>query len=93
MYIGYFTPLITVGSSLFAIGAGLVFSLDVHTSSAKYLGYQLILGIGQGLAIQVPIIVCQAFSEPVDVPAVTAIVLCRFLLFPMYLNSLTRPNS
>lgn len=80
MYIGYFTPLISIGSSLFAIGAGLIYSLDIDSSSASYLGYQAILGIGQGLAIQVPVIVCQAFSEAADIPAVTAIVLCE--LFP-----------
>ena len=77
MYIGYFTPLVSIGSSLFAIGAGLVYSLDISSSSAKYLGYQAILGIGQGLAIQVPVIFCQAFSEAADIPAVTAMVLCK----------------
>ena len=80
MYIGYFTPLISIGSSLFAIGAGLIYSLHISSSTASYLGYQAILGIGQGLAIQVPVIVCQAFSEAADIPAVTAIILCK--LFP-----------
>ena len=80
MYCGYFTPLIALGSSLFAIGAGLIYSLDIDSSPAKYLGYQLILGVGQGLAIQVPVIVCQAFTEPADIPAVTAMVLCKSLL-------------
>lgn len=77
MVIGYFTPFLSFGSILFAIGAGLVYSLDIGSSAAKYLGYQAILGIGQGLAIQVPVIVCQAFSEPADIPAVTAMVLCK----------------
>ena len=77
MYIGYFTPLISIGSSLFAIGAGLIYSLDFSSSTAKYLGYQAILGIGQGLAIQLPVIVCQAFSDAADIPAVTAMVLCK----------------
>lgn len=78
MIVGYFTPFLSFGSILFAIGAGLVYSLNIGSSSAKYLGYQAILGIGQGLAIQVPVIVCQAFSEPADIPAVTATVLCEY---------------
>ena len=77
MRLKYFTPFLFFGSSLFAIGAGLVYSLDIGSSSGKYLGYQAILGVGQGLAIQVPVITCQAFSEAVDIPTVTATVLCE----------------
>ena len=77
MRVGYFTPFLFLGSSLFAIGAGLVYSLNIYSPSAKYLGYQAILGVGQGLAIQVPVITCQAFSRAADIPAVTAMVLCE----------------
>jgi hypothetical protein len=80
MVIGYFTPLLAIGSGIFAIGAGLIYTLEIGSSVAKYIGYQAILGIGQGLAIQVPVIVCQAFSEPSDIPAVTAMVLCKLSL-------------
>ncbi|MCJ1439371.1 hypothetical protein MMC27_008763 [Xylographa pallens] len=73
--IGYFTPLVFIGSTLFSIGAGLIYSLDINSPSPQYIGYQAILGIGQGLAIQVPVIVCQAFSKPSDIPSVTATVL------------------
>lgn len=78
MYVGYITPLIAIRSSLFAIGGGLIHSLNTESSAGKYLGYQLILSSGQRLAIQVPVIVCQAFSEPADIPAVAATLLCEF---------------
>ncbi|RDL42232.1 uncharacterized protein BP5553_02211 [Venustampulla echinocandica] len=75
VWIGYFTPLLVVGSGLFAVGSGLIYTLGIGSGSAKYICYQAILGIGQGLAIQVPVIICQAFSEASDIPAVTAMVL------------------
>lgn len=78
---GYFTAFLAFGSAIFTVGAGLIYTLDIGSSSSKYLGYQVILGLGQGLAIQIPVITGQAFSEPTDVAAVTAIVLCEFLLY------------
>ncbi|RFU34012.1 hypothetical protein B7463_g2269, partial [Scytalidium lignicola] len=72
---GYFTPFLLLGSGLFTIGSGLTYTLGIGSSAAQYIGYQVILGIGQGLCIQVPVIVCQAFSHPADIPTVTAIVL------------------
>lgn len=46
--IGYFTPLLFLDSALFSIGAGLVYSLNINSPSPQYIGYQAILGIGQG---------------------------------------------
>lgn len=75
--VGYFQPFLTIGSIFTTIGAGLLYTLDITFPTAHYIGYQLIVGIGVGLAIQVPIIASQAFSSPVDIPCVTAIVLCK----------------
>ena len=77
-WIGYYTPLLAVGSSLFTIGSGLAYTLETTTPQAKFIGYQILLGVGQGLVIQLPVVVCQAFSEPQDIPAVTALNLCEF---------------
>ncbi|KAJ6028407.1 hypothetical protein N7540_003983 [Penicillium herquei] len=73
--VGYFTLFLALGSAIFFIGSGLIYTLQVGTSSAKYLGYQVLLGLGQGLAIQIPVITGQAFSKPEDIAPVTAIVL------------------
>lgn len=77
--IGYFTPFIAFGSAVFTVGAGLIYTLDIGSASARYLGYQVILGLGQGLAIQIPVITGQAFSEPADIAAATATVLCKLI--------------
>ena len=75
--VGYFTVYLAAGSALFVVGAGLLYTLDIGTSLSKALGYQVILGVGQGLAIQIPVITGQAFSKVQDMAAVTAIVLCK----------------
>jgi hypothetical protein len=35
-----------------AVGSGLLYSLDVHTSNAKIIGFQILAGIGVGLGMQ-----------------------------------------
>jgi MFS transporter, DHA2 family, glioxin efflux transporter len=85
-YFGYFQPYLGLGSAFFTVGAGLIYTLDIGSSAAKYLGYQIILGVGQGIAIQIPVITGQAFSEPADIPAVTAMVLCKFFRYSLNIN-------
>lgn len=78
--VGYFTAFLALGSAVFLIGSGLTYTLQIGSSSSKYLGYQVLLGLGQGLAIQIPVIVGQAFSMMEDIASVTAIVLCKVSL-------------
>lgn len=78
--IGYFVPFLVLGSAIFTIGAGLVYTLNIGSSAGKYIGYQIILGVGQGLCIQIPVIAGQAFSQTEDIPTATAMVLCTFQL-------------
>lgn len=66
-----------LGAALTTVGAGLLYTLDIGSSAAHYIGYQIIVGMGIGLAIQIPVIAGQAFSDPFDIPCVTAIVLCK----------------
>lgn len=74
----YFSIYLALGSAVFTIGAGLIATLDIGSPPAKYLGYQVLLGVGQGLAIQIPVITGQAFSDTADITSVTAIVLCSW---------------
>ncbi len=75
---GYCQPFLTIGGLLTAIGAALIYSLDINSSAGQYLGYQAILGIGVGVCIQVPVIAAQAFCDPADIAPATAIVLCEY---------------
>ena len=74
------TPWLTAGPVIAAIGDGLIYTFDIRTASPYWIGYQALSGIGRGMATQVPIIANQASVEPSEVPSVTAMTLCRFIL-------------
>jgi hypothetical protein len=59
------------------IAAGLLYTLDVGTPPGKWIGYQILAGFGYGIALQVSIIIAQAFSAPSDIAPTTAIIICK----------------
>lgn len=74
---GLATPLAAGGAALATIGSGLLYTLDIGTSSGKWIGFQVVAGLGYGLAFQIPIITAQASVPPSDMASSTAIVLCK----------------
>lgn len=72
---GYFNPFLILGSGVATVGTGLIYTLTTTSSSAAWIGYQALTGLGMGLAFQVPIIVAQATVQPSDLASVTAMVL------------------
>lgn len=74
-YMKFFKIPLVIGSVFLTIGAGLLYTLDIGTSAGKYIGYQILFGVGVGTTIQVPVIVAQAFSAAQDIPAATTTVL------------------
>jgi MFS family permease len=71
---GYYTPFMIAGSILMAIGFGIITTFEVETSTAKWVGYQLIAGIGVGIGLQQSLIAVQVVCEMVDVPTATALI-------------------
>ncbi|MCJ1342025.1 hypothetical protein MMC31_000205 [Peltigera leucophlebia] len=63
------------GAAIAMIASGLLYTLDIDTSSGKWIGYQILGGVGWGIAFQVPIIVGQGNAKPKDISSVTAMVL------------------
>ncbi len=59
-------PSIVGGAVLAIVGNSLLCTLDIGTSSGKWIGYQIITGVGVGIALQVPIIVVQGSCDPKD---------------------------
>ncbi|EPS36331.1 hypothetical protein H072_10162 [Dactylellina haptotyla CBS 200.50] len=67
--IGYYTPWAIFGSSLMSVGAGLLTTLEVdNTPASKWIGYQVIYGLGMGLCFQVPNLAAQTVLPKKDVP-------------------------
>ncbi|KAJ5570579.1 uncharacterized protein N7459_010009 [Penicillium hispanicum] len=52
--IGYYTPLMVLGSILMVIGTGLFTTFSPTTPSSEWIPYQILYGIGVGLAFQQP---------------------------------------
>ncbi|KAJ9403808.1 hypothetical protein DTO045G8_8460 [Paecilomyces variotii] len=72
---GQFGYLMIIGSVIATIGSGLIYMFDINTGPGKWIGYQIVAGIGTGLAGQISIIVNQASVEPSDLATVSAVTL------------------
>lgn len=66
--IGYYTPVMLVGTSVMAVGAGLLTTLKVDTGTSKWVGYQVIYGMGMGMTFQAPNLAAQTMLKLKDVP-------------------------
>ncbi|KAK7732978.1 hypothetical protein SLS57_000922 [Botryosphaeria dothidea] len=73
--IGHFVPFLVIGGCLVTIGSGLMYTWDLHTPSGKWIGYQIIAGIGNGLAFQVPMTAVQNTAATTDTSTATAMAL------------------
>lgn len=74
---GIATPLAVVGTAFTVASSVLIYTLEIGSSSGKWIGFQIIGGIGWGLAYQIPIITGQATAPLEDVAEVTSIILCK----------------
>jgi hypothetical protein len=57
---GRFWPFLLGSPLLISVGAGLLYTLDLNSGSSKEIGYQILLGVGVGGALQNTIIAIQA---------------------------------
>jgi hypothetical protein len=73
--IGYYTPFMYIAAIAMPIGAGLLSTLKPDSGSAKWIGYQIIFGLGIGCGFQQPLIAAQAALPLEDIPVGTAIMM------------------
>lgn len=66
--IGYYTPLAIIGSSIMSVGAGLLTTLQVHTASGKWIGFQILFGFGMGFCFSTPNLAVQTVLPKKEVP-------------------------
>lgn len=74
--VGYFQPFLIIGSIIALIGSGFIYTLDIDSTPAEFIGYQVVVGTGIGIAIQVPVIVAQSLSPKADISSAVATILC-----------------
>ncbi|KAK1147915.1 hypothetical protein N8T08_000431 [Aspergillus melleus] len=75
-------PIQIAGAAIATIAAGLFYTLDVHSPAGAWIGYQILSGIGVGIAFQVPMIVSQSRANPEDISFITALILCMSSALP-----------
>lgn len=79
--IGYYTPFLIVGICITAVGAGLLTTLQVNTTVAQWIGYQILYGWGFGSCVQAPNMAAQTVLAPNEVSIGAALMLFAQTLF------------
>jgi hypothetical protein len=64
-----------IGGALCAVGSGLLSTFNVSTSTGRWVGYQILLGAGEGMALQMPVIAVQNCITPDQIPTAMALVM------------------
>lgn len=72
---GYIWPFMTAASVFTAVGAGLLTTFQVNTSVERWIGYQIIYGIGMGLAAQTPLMVAQNVVALEDIAIASSLIM------------------
>ncbi|KAL2168882.1 hypothetical protein VTG60DRAFT_6717 [Thermothelomyces hinnuleus] len=64
--VGWYQPWLMTGASLAAVGAGLIYMLGIDSTSAQWIGFQFVAGLGTGLSMQPPVIIANAITPKGD---------------------------
>jgi MFS family permease len=80
---GIYAPILVTSAAIATVAAGLIYTLDIGTSSSKWIGYQVLAGLAWGAGIQVPMIGTQGTSREFDLASKTAILLCKSPQLPL----------
>ncbi|KAF3933335.1 hypothetical protein ABW19_dt0202467 [Dactylella cylindrospora] len=71
--LGVYTPFMYASAAIFCVGAGLLHTLEPDSSSAKWIGYQVVAGFGAGMGVQIPFIAVQVVLSSADMPVGNAL--------------------
>jgi predicted MFS family arabinose efflux permease len=78
--VGYYNPFFILSSIIMPIGSGLLSTLTISTGHAKWIGYQILFGLGLGFGSQQPLNVVLTVLDRSDVSTGSALVMfIRFL--------------
>ncbi|KAJ7339924.1 ABC transporter [Mycena albidolilacea] len=64
---GYYWHFLALGPIFLGLGAGLLYTVDITSSSAKIAGFQILLGVGTGMGVQNTLLAIQTeFKDKPD---------------------------
>lgn len=74
---GIHNPFLIIGPALGAVGSGLLMLLDEHSGSGYWIGFQILLGIGVGFCLTIPLMLSQVVVKTQDIAIATPVIICR----------------
>ncbi|RAO71641.1 uncharacterized protein BHQ10_007653 [Talaromyces amestolkiae] len=72
--VGYYVPFMWTGAAIFTVGCYLLHTLVWSSTMKAWFGYQVIIGIGYGISVQVPYLAVQVVVISVDRPLANALI-------------------
>jgi hypothetical protein len=73
--LGYYLPFSIFGATLNAVSCGLISTWTPTTSTATWVGYQILAGVGRGSSMQMPIVAIQTALTQAENPIGMAIII------------------
>ncbi|KAI0131550.1 hypothetical protein F4814DRAFT_445691 [Daldinia grandis] len=77
---GIHNPFLILGPAIAAVGAGLLMLLNEQSSTGRWIGFQIILEVGVGFCLTIPLMLSQVVVQTKDVSTATPIII--FFLEP-----------
>ena len=71
--LGVYLPFMWSGAAIFAVAAGLMYTLNVTTGTARIIGYQILAGVGFGSSLQLCATAMRASVGEMDIPIASAL--------------------
>ena len=71
--LGWYTPFTWIGTAIFAVGSGMLYTLKPSSSAGMWIGYQILSGFGAGACVQIPFVAIQVVLSKKDMPSGNAI--------------------
>ncbi|KAF7330046.1 DHA14-like major facilitator [Mycena kentingensis (nom. inval.)] len=72
---GVYTPYLYLSTLLMSLGAGFLSTLTPHTPAPRWIGLQIVFGLGVGAGLQIPVIAAQNVLPLADVPVGVSLVM------------------
>jgi MFS family permease len=73
--LGYYVPHLILGPVLVAVGAGLITTFSAETSKGKWIGYQILCGVGFGVGAQQTNVAAQTVLQKKDIAIGSALMM------------------